>query len=183
MCAALAAACVTAFAAPRSAHAQQTPPAAERWYGWQILLVDAAGLGAMTGGGVALARTNSAIGAGFFYGGVVVSHFGGPVVHAIHGSHAPKGEDTLWKSGLSYGMRVLLPVTGLLVGFAIGEKLHCEPRDGCVGGMIAGWTGGSYAASIIDVAALGWEKVPPKPAVPALLPVKGGFVAGLSGVF
>ncbi|APR74701.1 Hypothetical protein A7982_00047 [Minicystis rosea] len=193
---ALAAACITG--AQRSARAQtgpsaQPPPpmpasAPKRWYGWQILLVDSVGLGAMTAGGVSIAKTNSPVGAAFFYPGFVISNFSGPVVHAFH---LGKDEDPALKVGLTYAMRVLLPITGLVSGWYIGTRLHCDPRQHCSTGMIAGTTVGSYVASIIDVTAVAWEKVPSKPAAqrpalraaPVLVPERGGFVAGLSGTF
>lgn len=192
---ALAAACIMG-AALRPAHADPAlaappPPAkgAERWYGWQILLVDIAGLGAMTAGGIPLASKNSEAGAWSFYAGVLFTNFSGPVVHAFHWGG---GADTEWKLPISYATRVFLPALGLLAGYGVGAKAaHCEPREGCTGGMIAGWIAGAYAATIIDAAAIAWEKAPAKPAArapvlraaPSFSPVNGGFVAGLSGSF
>ena len=117
---------------------------------------------------------------------------GGPIVHLAHGE--------IGRAAGSLGLRAGLPVAGAASGYllvtATAGDCHGDLCGltavvfGALGGML-----GVVAATIIDPAALAYEKVPdakpahaPKPRSVALAPLagprkEGGFEVGLGGTF
>jgi hypothetical protein len=187
-----------ALGAPAGPARADTPEATaneKRWYGWQLLLPDAVGLGALTAGGIVAAARNGGVGAGFFYTGFVVSNFDGPFVHLFHGvSRKHVNEHVENVSLASLGLRVGLPIAGLAIGFGIGSRVGpCPPNavtSPCQTGMIAGTIAGEHVAVLVDDAFLAWDRpvgaaTPRAHArwAPAFLPVPGGGAAGIAGRF
>jgi len=154
--------------------AHPTPEPTERltsWYGYQIVLADAAsiGLGLLTDNG----------------GVLVASYILGPII--LHGVHRRPG-----LAFLSPMLRVFLPLIGVAIGT---QHKTCNANgDECLlGGIIVGGGIGVATAMILDWS-LGWEKsaVPPpvegKPAGVALTsagvaPTGSGFNLMLGGRF
>ncbi|HEY8039774.1 MAG TPA: hypothetical protein VIF15_08280 [Polyangiaceae bacterium] len=144
---------------PRQPAPAQPPPAAQSpypkhestWYGWQILAVDAAGIGAGLG---ALAVTSGEnidpahvpSPAGYLATGLyAVGSVGGPAVHWAHGQ--------IGKGFGDMAMRVLGPPT---IGL-FGMLFYCGTRqfnDCAQNGMIGGVLAGEVLASGIDAALL-----------------------------
>jgi hypothetical protein len=130
----------------------------KRWYGWQTLLVDASAFGAGflvygAGGG-----QNSDVVRGTATTGVIYA-LGGPVVHFAHRNPG--------RAAGSFALRLVLPVLGALVGAAVttcdhkGFEMFCgldQAADGFLVGMVT--------AAVVDVAALSWAEVSPRPAPP-----------------
>lgn len=121
-----------------------TPPAAspghESWYGWQPLLVDAASIASMVGGGFAQGVAgDTAIVSGS--AGVV---FGSPLIHLGHG-HAGK-------AAASLALRVFLPLGATLTGALIGDLAAPRPSANGTGwyefmGGFAGLLSGARSRS------------------------------------
>jgi hypothetical protein len=146
-------------AVPEAAPAGASDVRGGRWYGWQVLLSDAAvfglyGVAAKEGdGGPAVIGT-----AGFLVGA--------PLVHAANHQRA----NTCW----SLGLRLAMPVAGFLVGLAYGAG---EPDRGTIpASLVYGpiyALGGMAAASVIDVLFVSYERggeAPLSPAAPASSP-------------
>ena len=160
---------IIATLALAAGHASADEP--QRWYGWQNIVPDAVGLTAMTAGGIALAESNSGIGAGFFYGGFVVANFGGPFVHIGHGHEM--------RFVLSYATRSFAPVIGLLVGYAAGPTDICDRGDAvspCTKRMIYGTIAGAFVAAAIDDAFIAWEPKQPTWGVTVAPLERGGML-------
>jgi hypothetical protein len=139
------------------------------WYGWQVMLADAATIG------VTIASQNPYVFAGSYL-------IGAPVVHAVH--------ERGGASVASLGLRVALPVVGGMLGSAAARCGHPNgDADFCgFGEVIVGFGAGLLLASAIDAAALSWETVPKKPEsklslTPSFTPTKTGPLFGLSGTF
>ncbi len=142
-----------------SAHLQSLAPDSTGqeviWYGWQILLLDGA---AATVAGVGAAKSDE----GTFYVGLgSYLLLDGPLVHLLHGN----GRSALRSLGLRTGLGL---GTGLLAA-AIGglydtEQAGAAGRSGCgtgadiAYGAAAGLANGLVAATIFDVALLGFER-------------------------
>jgi len=168
----------------KGATAVARPP--ERWYGWQVAMLD--GLGVAFG--LALAATEPRTGitrdwgplaraaAGFY----TVGFFLPPLVHFVHGRPA--------RALGAWAARGLIAPVTLLLGMG-GYCAATGGARGCVGvGASAGFLAGMAAAAVFDIAGLAWEPQPssaPGPAsghvVPAAYPVAGGAVVGALGSF
>lgn len=145
---------------PVVARGEEAPPA--RWYGWQLMLADAAAVGVM------------ALGAGVDSDGVMLAGFGayvinGTVIHSVHGRRG--------HAALSGVLRGGLPLTfGLLATAACDED--DEDRQsfdiiGC-GAQVGGAAlGGAVIAMIVDYAFLSYD-VPDPPVGVAIAPRPGG---------
>lgn len=108
-----------------------------KWYGWQILLADAATVGAT-------AATQSA---DVFLG----SYFGLPfVVHLANGE--------LGRSLGSSGLRLVLPLLFSNI-MDTGPGYDGETSSGYYYGLLTG----ALLASVLDVSVLGWKQAPPDP--------------------
>jgi hypothetical protein len=126
------------------------PPAAtprgepeRRWYGWQIILTDAAALAP-----VALISNGGDWGAlalGLYLGG-------GPVVHGAHESGA--------KAAGSLGLRIIGVLGGALVGLGISVDEHPSCYCSLVIGAEVGLVAGSLVASVVDIAVLAYDARP-----------------------
>ena len=160
------------------------------WYGWQIIVVDGMSLVVLP---LAAARASSASAPllSLAVGGYVL---GGPIVHVAHGE--------IGRAAGSLGLRTGLPLAGAASGYLVGAATTGDCHGdlcgltavvfGAVGGVL-----GVVAATIIDPAALAYEKVPDakvadvparKPRALALAPLAGprkdgGFDVGLGGTF
>jgi hypothetical protein len=113
---------------------------ADEWYGWQTLTSDAATITLAYG----VSKLNGDV------AGVVaaVGYVGAPVV--IHIAH-----EELGRAAASGGIRVVLPLGGLITGAVVGGSGH--DLLGMVGGGLFGFLAGIIAASAIDAAALAWK--------------------------
>ena len=134
--------------APPSMTAPRDPPtsppaSSSRWYGWQILLTDAAVFS------FAGLTQNVSVAYGWVGGGAIV-HFG-------HGN--------IGRGIGSAMLRVSLPLAGLLAGEASASGCH---GDWCgLGDVIAGGLIGMGTAELIDVALLAHDSEPAPAAVRA----------------
>jgi hypothetical protein len=150
---------------PAAARAEEAPP---RWYGWEILLVDAAALGVMIAAGRADSDAVAWVGFGAYAAG-------GPLLHAIHGNGG--------RAATSGVLRVGLPLTlGLLASAACdgdGEEFL-----GCLGPVGGAMLGGAAIALIVDYAILAYEPARPPPVRVAVTPrPEGGLGFALAGSF
>jgi hypothetical protein len=128
-----------------------------QWYGWQTLSTDGAALGVLTLGGALVDNDNSESGRaviGSFVGlGAGAYVFGGPIVHAAHQNWGA--------AAASLGLRVGLPLMGILIGSAVDSCGANNDSDLC--GAVGPGFGlllGISAAIAIDAGALGYEQVP-----------------------
>jgi hypothetical protein len=147
-------------AAPVAAPTPPPRPAEWRWYGWQILLSDVAGLSelAVAETLAAGAASSTSRGAADVVFAVGVSQFvlGGAVVHASHRQWV--------RAALSIGERLLLPATGFALGFALaprgtGDQFN-DPFPVAALGLLAG----ILVAHVVDAAVL--STIPPRASDP-----------------
>jgi hypothetical protein len=114
----------------------------ERWYGWQVLPIDAAAAALIASGasrgleGRGLQAT--VLGFGLF-------ELGSPIVHIAH--------DNWTAAGGSLMLRLTLPV----LGAALASDAACGPSDVFCGARAGAWLGAG-AAIAIDAAILGREQ-------------------------
>jgi hypothetical protein len=122
-----------------------------QWYGWQIILSDAASLSTLAFAAAASNpgsenNTGSTVLLGLGFSGYLM---GGFAVHATH---------RRWLSaGLSVGLRVVLPLLGAAVGAGL-ESNQNDPWSG-LAGAAAGVLFGAGLAHVVDVTAL--SLIPP----------------------
>jgi hypothetical protein len=147
-----------AFADDESSWNDSEEPAekSERWYGWQTLAADAVPATLLVAG-VALDDGTSPS----LYGAAALTFVvGGPVIHAVH-DHAGKALGSL-------GLRLALPVVGVVIGSSVAPPLNpcpalpggeCEESDSTP--VLLGGVFGMTAASIIDSALLAYEAETP----------------------
>jgi hypothetical protein len=148
--------------APREP-ATSPPAASSQWYGWQILLSDAA----------VFSFAGLTHNAGIAYGWVG----GGAIVHLGHGN--------VGRGLASAALRAGLPIIGLALGAASASG--CT-GDWCgLGEVVVGGAIGMVSAELIDVALLAHDSAPPSATVSAAQHSHGVEVspvvrAGRSGV-
>jgi hypothetical protein len=142
---------------------------ADEWYGWQIMLADAASIGVMFAGANAGGQSGDtlmALGATGFI-------LGGPTVHVAHADYLAAGADVGLRAGLTFG------------GAYIGARL--EPDGGEFAGFVGAATGvalGGLGAMVIDYALLSTSRHPEERREwVTVAPTKGGAVVGLGGRF
>jgi hypothetical protein len=183
--------------------------AVRRWYGWQLILADAASTGlmiagALDGGGATMAdeHTGVALGTTSF----VTFLLTGPLIHlAAH--------ERFGTAAISLGLRAGGALVGAGVGAvttAFGAGCQTHPNvtgegpggnsgvDGvgavtaCSENWILGAVAGVIVGAVIDDSVLAWERAPVRPAArastfgwtPTFAPVKGGgATAGIAGTF
>jgi hypothetical protein len=157
----------------------------QRWYGWQLLLVDGAGLGL----GLLAANRDPkpgkeapsaplAIAAGMY----TVGFFVPPLVHFAHGR--------FFRGLGDWGVRALLAPAGALVGLT-GYCAATGGQDGCTStGAELGFLAGVVGASLFDMAALSWDDPAPRAiqaaradVLPSFQLVRGGVLIGAASVF
>jgi len=165
-------------------------PTQTSWYGWQTLLADA-GVIALWSAAYAVdeAKYGSSSPQSYDVGtnllvasGVAVYFLGGPAIHWAHG-HGRKGLGSL-------GLRVGLPVGGLIAGVLLGS-VACGSSDNefvpcpaVIGAL--GFLGGAVAAPIVDAAVVAREPVtePTRSQLQAaFVPSGGGGTFVLAGRF
>jgi len=126
-----------------------SPAPVERWYGWQILLVD--GLNFLVllpvSAGIASHRGAVGVGATGLVIGAMGYALGGPIVHAAHGEFR--------MSALSLGLRAGLPLVTGFVGAAVagGAAAGSRREDGTAAlgfGALSGAFIGAAGAIAID---------------------------------
>jgi|HubBroStandDraft_1064217.scaffolds.fasta_scaffold01458_5 hypothetical protein len=153
-----------------------TPKPVPTWYGWQILLADAAS-GTLMGAGVG---ANSAV--GFYVGLGTYMLLDGTIVHLAHGH----GDRALRSLGLRAGLSIGTGLVGAVVGAVVAVAQNGQSSGGCgpcleaaeFGG--AGFASGLFVATILDVALLAFEEPPvPSPAQPVSLQLHLAPIAGL----
>jgi hypothetical protein len=155
----------------RRRSAQVTPAPTERWYGWQTLAADGAGIGLLIYSGSAAFEGTLPIVAGTL--GVGTLLLGAPAIHAAHGR---------WGTGaLSLGLRIALPLVG--VGIAGASSNSCSE---CGGQLVLG-TLVVLSPIWIDAALLAREKVPQKSVQlhlrPSIALNRHATVFGVAGTF
>jgi hypothetical protein len=123
-----------------------------QWYGWQTLSTDGAALSLLVLSGALLSNDNSDSG-GFALDSVELAAgtyvLGGPIVHAAHQNWGA--------AAASLGLRVGLPLTGILFGSAGCANDSDTHLCGAVG---LGALLGIGTAIAVDASALGYEQVP-----------------------
>lgn len=127
--------------------AELTAPAPRtEHYGWQILLTDAAVVGATLA--TAAADDSGDLSGTIFVGGYLT---GAPVVHLAHDN--PRG------AVYSLGLRLTAPVAGAILGIAMDD---CREDEWLcpLGGMALGGAAGMLGASIIDATLVARKEVP-----------------------
>jgi hypothetical protein len=129
---------------------------AREWYGWQIMLSDAASM--------TLLFSNST---GAAVVGLVGYALGGPAIHVAH--------DDAPQAAIDFAGRVFLPIAGGALG--AHAQPPCDECDGPPGAVIVGILGGALTAMVTDYALLSThERV-------TVAPTKGGALVSLSGRF
>jgi len=141
-----------------SARADETDTT--RYYGWEILLADAAAWGLLV---TSRSDAQAALGLGIYA-------LAAPAIHAAN--------DEPVHAGLSLGLRLGAPVVG---GYLAERNSHSSEDDGippAFGGIILG----AIAAEVFDAAVLGWHTERHLHA--GYAPARGGGgVFSLSGAF
>ena len=127
------------------------------WYGWQTLSADGAALSFLTLGSALASDGDSDAGRtgidSFVVVGVGMYALGGPIVHAAHQNWGA--------AAASLGLRVGLPLAGILIGSGVDGCGAKSDADVCGAvGPALGALLGIGAAIAIDAAALGYEQVP-----------------------
>ncbi len=147
-----------AGALARDASADSTPAAETvaaapsrpaQWYDWQILAADGAAVGVAALGGAAQTPVRGIVEGTAFFG-----YLGdGAVIHSLHGQAG--------KGAASIILRLVLPVAGLVIGFAAGSAV-ANAHDNEVGAAYGeiGFLIGMGAASVTDIVALSWGRGP-----------------------
>ena len=152
-------------------------PQHKTWYGWQLMIADAASFALL-----------------FPTSGATVTTYlvGPPLIHAAHGQG--------WKAGTSIGLRLGVPLLAMLV--ATHASSCSNDSEGCwLGPAALGFLVGAIVAAAIDDVAFAWEvsddpgsrtdpaeprpaSKPPGLSVSAgLLPYRQGAGLGLAGRF
>lgn len=149
----------TSLPAPLSEAESKPPDARSRWYGWQILGTDAAAVLLLMAAGAGNEKANHTEWLAIPAAGSYV--FGGPIVHSAHGNPG--------RAGISLGMRVGLPLLGILVG-GLGDTCssaedNCIRASAALGGLL-----GLVTAVTVDTVVLPWEKPAPTAVPPAATP-------------
>ncbi|HSO41034.1 MAG TPA: hypothetical protein VLT33_51265 [Labilithrix sp.] len=156
------------------------------WYGWQIMIADAASIATMAAGGAMGSSTVGVIGVGGYF-------VAAPVVHGVQG-----------RTGVafgSFGLRAGMPMLGGFIGYAAAGSCSADERSAFLGCLFHGWAEamvggliGAAGAIVLDTALLaqGTHKVaqPRETGVPKVTslapsfdPRTGAASMGLGGTF
>jgi hypothetical protein len=141
-----------------SAHAEQAPeePSADAapqgvpqrtWYGGPIVGADA-GFVALTAASLVTRKENPELADLLITTAVVDYYLGGPIVHWDYG-HGGRGFGSL-------ALRAGLPITGILLGGAVGLSVNSVGE-----GVGVGFLGGIVMAPILDASLLAWHMEEP----------------------
>jgi hypothetical protein len=127
------------------------------WYGWQTLSTDGAAIGVLVLAGSLIHHDDTdsqrAVADSVLVLSAATYALGGPIVHAAHQQWGT--------AGASAGLRIGLPLTGILVGAALDRCGPNTDSDTCgVIGPSLGMLLGFSAAMAIDASALSYEQVP-----------------------
>lgn len=109
-------------------------PLPRRWYGWQIMLVDAASITAFVVG----VQTEDSTGTALWASGLGAYLVGGPFVHVANDRHEHSDD--------SVGLRLGLPLGGAFVGGLVARRSSTVMAMGSV----AGWPMRSAAGSVLS---------------------------------
>jgi hypothetical protein len=165
---------------PPATPAPEPPDRDRAWYGETILLAGALTTAAMTGGFAMMMFGESK---DTVEGGIAISTLGtiahmasGPTIHAFASDEAPRA----WAS---FGLR------GSFLSFiSVSTAVACQ--DGCTDGAYVGAVGAAaFAPVLLEMVAVAWRDVPQEAVasgatiVPYAVPVPGGAVGGVGGVF
>jgi hypothetical protein len=151
--------------AARADEAQEdhAPVTTSSWYGWQVLLADAASTTVVIVG----INNNNNSGDTLADGGLVGLAIGAPIIHLVH---------RRWGAAIaSAALRVAVP---LAIGYWAGQSASCgtTPADtqGCGWGKIGATFGGFVLGAIIvegiDVIGLSWDHKIVRPPTPTMTP-------------
>jgi hypothetical protein len=125
-----------------------------RWYGWQLLISDAAGVALLVTSFSEHIQESPASGP-LVGASLGILALGGPAIHLAHGR---------WQAALgSLGLRVGSAVLGALVGAALGSRNNSNPDADVPPGLVGGIFGFGFGAIVgmgVDDCALAWERVP-----------------------
>ena len=158
-------------------------PLPRRWYGWQIMLVDAASITAFVVG----VQTEGSTGTALWASGLGAYLVGGPFVHVANDRHEHSDD--------SVGLRLGLPLGGAFAGGLVGAAvINCD-GDGLCRGLAYAFGGGigiivgAATAMTVDSAVLAYKPLRPERArtpltvAPNLALTSQGAFTGLSGTF
>jgi hypothetical protein len=146
------------------------PAAAERRYNWEIAVADGAAFAALAGG----SAMDNDPGAALVVLGGLSYLVGAPILHASH--------DNTGRAGTSLAVRVLAPLAGGAIGFAIGDDDGEELYR--VSGAVTGFAIGMVAASLLDISSPAYDTRDDDDATAVILPVRGGgATVGIAGRF
>lgn len=159
-----------------TADAPLAPPDQKHWYGWELLISDAAF--------VTLASRSHWRGSGLIGAGLGIT-IGTPLLHAINGN----GDSWLW----STTGRSLVWVAAYAAAMATTAGGSSQSCDSCTNDAPAFLAGavllvGGGILLLVDDLYLAQKAAPPDPGrrvalVPSLAPTAGGATMGLCGVF
>ncbi len=126
-------------------------PPKRRWYGWETLIVDGAGLATLAVSARTDSNAVSTVGLGIYL-------FGPPIVHGVKGHVGTAFGD--------FGIRLTAPIVTGIVGYAIDNATSSPCSPGAwlcfrgLGGAALGGLIGYAAAVALDAAWLAREDVP-----------------------
>jgi hypothetical protein len=152
-----------------SAPVDEAPPAAERWYGEQILIADGVSGSLLLMG--LLPDEQLAVPALLGTFGYLLA---APIIHGVHSRSG--------RAWGSFGTRVGMPLGAALFG-----SLLCECSDGALGGLALGMIG----AITLDAAVFAWEGSAERPyargssatIAPSIELSSNGAALGVGGIF
>jgi len=128
----------------------------ERWDGWQTVTVDAAAVGVLLlGAAIATSGPPRLNGPPnprpYAFGAVALGVYalGPPIVHLAHAD--------VWRSLESVGLRVAMPLVGLVFGYLAAGGLQSHGTGALEAGEVGGLLGG-VAAMATDATVLGWQR-------------------------
>jgi hypothetical protein len=138
---------------------------AERWYGWQTLVVDGVAVASLPLAGVVSSGGNENAAQSILVGGLLTYYIGAPTVHFAHG-----------RVGIGFaslGLRVALPIVG--AGLAVATCHDDTGEFGCFGPVFLGLAGGIITPIVLDAAVFGYEPEPTEAAARNSFPVQFGL--------
>lgn len=181
----------TDYGPPRMASPSSLPPpplpppppppiTREVSYAYQTLLSDGAAAALLAAG---LLRDDADFGVNLYSTGLAIYALGAPTVHFAHGQ--------LGNGFRSLGVRVGLPLLGMLAGGLVGPKRDsCDDSSSCNRSSLGTGIGlglGALAAAALDAGLLARARVVDRPPPPLLAPTvsyhRSGFTLGITGSF
>lgn len=164
--------------APAVAHAEtkEAPQTPTRWYGWQLLAVDAASITTFS---LVTYRPESFYSDTAWYLAAGTYLLTGSIAHAVHRN---------WDAAImSLPARAVVPFAAGLVGMGVRCKGHTPGAmdDDCAGrGFMGGLLVGAVALSALEAGLVSYEKAPEKPTItPTASLSPSGATLGFVGAF